>query len=34
MLRGLQGVEELIGESEKADSWYSQYHRWVALRLP
>merc|ERR1711939_1146648 len=28
MLRGLQGVEELIGESEKADSWYSQYHRY------
>merc|ERR1711865_976832 len=27
MMRGLQGVEVLVGEGEGAEDWYSQYHR-------
>ena len=30
MIRGLQGVEVLVGESEGAGDWYSQYHRCLA----
>jgi len=27
MIRGLQGVEALVGEGEGSQDWYSQYHR-------